>query len=169
MSGPTSTTGARPPLKIRRAADIDAALRKYPTRRSAVMDILYMVQEDDGWVSPAAMEEVAEICHMLPSQVEEMVTFYMMYHRRPVGRHVLAVCGTLPCALCGAAGLLAYLQERLGVGIDEITPDGLFTIKRVECLGACSEAPLMLVNRTLACRLTRQRVDEWIERCRRGT
>lgn len=155
-------------LKERRALEIEAIMKKYPTRRSGVMDVLYFVQEEHGWIPPDTMPEVAEICGMEPSEVMEMVSFYTLYHRHPVGKNVFWVCGTLPCALCGADGLMDYLREKLGVGIDEVTPDGLFTIKRIECLGACSEAPLMLVNKKIATKLTRAKVDEIVARCRQG-
>ncbi|MBI3737197.1 NAD(P)H-dependent oxidoreductase subunit E, partial [Candidatus Sumerlaeota bacterium] len=114
------------PLKERRAAEIEAIMKKYPIRRSGVMDVLYLVQKDEGWISPAAMTEVAEICSMEETEVMEMVSFYTMYHRGPVGKNVFWVCGTLPCALCGSDGLMAYLKEKLGVGLNEVTPDGLF-------------------------------------------
>lgn len=146
-----------------RSADIDAVMKKYPDRRSGVMGVLWIAQEERGWISPDTMEEVAGICDIQPSEVMELVTFYTMYHRRPVGKYVLGVCGTMPCALCGAEGLLSYLKGKLGVDLEQTTPDGLFTIKKMECLGACSEAPLMLVNKTLAINLTRKRVDELIE------
>ena len=155
-------------LAERRADEIEAIMSKYPTRRSGVMAVLWMVQDEQGWVSSEAMEVTADICKIHPSEVMEMVTFYTMYHRKPVGQYVLNVCGTLPCALCGAEGLLGYLKETLGIGLNETTEDGLFTIKEAECLGACSEAPLMQVNQKMALKLTRQNVDEIIARCRRG-
>lgn len=158
----------RAPLAELKAKEIEAVMAKYPRPRSAVMALLYFVQELDGHITPPAIEEVAEICGMLPSEVSEVVTFYTLYHREPVGKNVMWVCGTLPCALCGADGLFDYLKEKLGVGLNEVTPDGLFTIKRIECLGACSEAPLMLVNETMATKLTRAKVDEMIERIRNG-
>ena len=170
MSAPTIST-EKPDLATfaeRRAIEIEKIMSKYPSRRSGVMAVLWLMQEDQGWISPEAMGAVAEICAIQPAEVMEMVTFYTMYHRWPVGQYVLGVCGTLPCALCGADGLLDYLKDKLGVGLDEVTPDGLFTIRKMECLGACSEAPLMLVNRRMALKLTRSNVDEIIERCRNG-
>lgn len=156
------------PLKERRKAEIDAIMAKYPVKRSGVMALLHLVQGDEGWISPEAMAEIAEICQMQPSEVMEMVSFYTMYHRRPVGKYVLWVCGTLPCALCGSDGLIDYLKRQTGAGMDEVSPDGVFTIKRAECLGACSEAPLMLVNDKMEIRLTRAKVDEILRLCRAG-
>jgi NADH-quinone oxidoreductase subunit E len=158
----------RKPLAERKAAEIEAIMKKYPSRRSAVMPVLFLVQEEDGWISDQALHEVAEICGIHPSEVEEVTSFYTMYHREPVGKYVMWLCGTLPCALCGADGLIKYLEETLGVGMDEVTPDGLFTLKHMECLGACSEAPLLLINNTMQTKLTRAKVDELIARCRKG-
>jgi NADH-quinone oxidoreductase subunit E len=164
--GKTRPGASRAPLAERKSAQIEAIMGKYPVRRSGVMDLLWLVQEEEGWISPESMAEVAEVCGIQPSEVMEMVTFYTMYHRQPVGRFVLGVCATLPCALCGAEGLLDYLKEKLGAGLEERTPDGVFTLRRVECLGACSEAPLMLVNKKLATRLTRAKVDQILQSCR---
>jgi NADH-quinone oxidoreductase subunit E len=155
-------------LRERKAIEIEAIMKKYPIRRSGVMDVMYLVQDEDGWISPEMMTEIAEVCSMQPSEVMEMASFYTMYHREPVGKNVFWVCGTLPCALCGADGLFDYLKEKLGADVDEVTEDGLFTVKRIECLGACSEAPLMLVNDRMATKLTRAKVDEIIEKCKKG-
>lgn len=156
------------PFAERHAAEIAKVMAKYPVRRSGVMSLLYIAQKDYGWVPPEVMPEIAELCEMQPSEVLEMVSFYTMYHRQPVGKNVFWVCGTLPCALCGADGLFDYLKEKLGADVNEITADGLFTVKRAECLGACSEAPLMLVNETMHIKLTRKKVDQIIEACRKG-
>lgn len=166
MSAPTTTptTG----IRERHSGAIEKIMSKYPIRRSGVMDVLYLVQDEQGWISPDVMPEIAEICDMEPSEVMEMVSFYTMYHRKPVGKHVLWVCGTLPCALCGSDGLMKYLQEKLGCGMDTVSPDGNFTIKRAECLGACSEAPLLLVDGQMQTHLTRAKVDDMIERLKSG-
>ncbi len=163
VQNPPAPSAPTSPLKVRKAAEIKKIMARYPIRRSGVMDVLYLVQSEAGWIPPEAMAEVAEICEMTTAEVMEMVSFYTMYQRQPVGKHVFWVCGTLPCALCGSDGLMKYLKEKLGVGMDERTPDGLFTIKRAECLGACSEAPLMLVNDKMETKLTRAKVDAIIE------
>ena len=105
------------------------------------------------------MEDVSRLTGRTLTQVEEVVTFYTMYFRQPVGKYVIGVCPTLPCALHGAEGLMAYLKEKLGVDLYETTPDKKFTLIEYECLGACSEAPLMMINETLYTRLTREKVD----------
>ena len=114
MSARTATRTR--PLKVRKALEIESIMKKYPRRRSGVMAVLWLVQNEEGWISPAAMEEIAEICEMQPSEVMEMVSFYTMYHPEPVGKTVLGVCNTLPCALCGSDGLIDYLKEKLGIG-----------------------------------------------------
>lgn len=156
------------PLYERHREAIDALRRKYPTRRSLLLPILWLIQEEDGWISRETMDQAAEICEITTAEVMEVVSFYQMYNRSPVGKYVLGICGTLPCALCGADGLYDYLNEKLGIGWNETTDDGLFTIQRRECLGACSEAPVMLVNQGIEIKLTRARVDQILEECRQG-
>ena len=147
---------------------IDALAKNYPDRRSMLLPVLWMIQEEDGWISEDIMSEAAEICNCTTAQVVEVVSFYVMYNREPVGKYLLGICATLPCALCGSDGLFDYLQEKLGIGWDETTEDGLFTIQRRECLGACSEAPVMLVNTPLESKLTRVMVDRILGECRVG-
>jgi len=155
-------------LYVRHKDRVDVLMKKYPTRRAALLMILWIIQEEDGWISPEIMVQAAELCECTPAQVNEVVSFYQMYNRKPVGKYVLGICGTLPCALCGADGLYEYLSEKLGIGYGEVSEDGLFTIQRRECLGACSESPVMLVNRKLETRLTREKVDAILEECRSG-
>ena len=155
-------------LYRRHQARIDRIMAKFPLRRSGLMPILWIIQEEDGWISPQAMIEAAELCGVTPAEVLEVASFYQMYHRAPVGRYILGICATLPCALAGADGMYEYLREKLGIGWGETTPDGMFTIERRECLGACSEAPLMLVNTVLETKLTREKVDRILEECRAG-
>ncbi|MEN6626922.1 MAG: NAD(P)H-dependent oxidoreductase subunit E [Candidatus Sumerlaeia bacterium] len=155
-------------LYLRRRADIDPVLARYPRRQSALMPVLWLIQEEDGYVSDELAVRAAEICGCTPAEVYEVLSFYQMYHREPVGKYVLGICATLPCALKAADGLYAYLSEKLGIEWAETTKDGLFTIERRECLGACSEAPVMLVNQELETRLTREKVDRILDECRQG-
>ena len=155
-------------LYARHREALDRLFEKFPNRRSALMPILWIIQEEDGWISPELMEEAARICECTPAEALDVASFYQMYNRRPVGKFVLGVCGTLPCALCGSDGLYDYLKEKLGIGWNETTTDGQFTIQRRECLGACSEAPVMLVNDALEIKLTRAKVDQILEECRAG-
>ena len=155
-------------LCVRHKDRIEALMKKYPTRQSALLMVLWIVQEEDGWISPEIITEVAGICECTTAEVNEVVSFYQMYNRKPVGKFVLGVCGTLPCALCGADGLYEYLSEKLDIQYGEVSEDGLFTIQRRECLGACSESPVMLVNRKLETRLTRAKIDAILDECRSG-
>jgi NADH-quinone oxidoreductase subunit E len=145
--------------------EIEKIMARYPTRRSGMIPVLWLVQRKMGYVPDWTYPEIGECVGAHPTEVSEAVSFYTMFHRQPVGKYVLQVCRTLPCALCGGLGLSGYLQEKLGVGLDETTEDGLFTIQEVECLGACSEAPLMLVNEKLETRLTHEKVDAILARC----
>ena len=147
---------------------IDKLAANYPTRRSLLLPVLWLIQEEDGWISRECMEDAAEICECTAAEVLEVASFYQMYNRTPVGKYVLGICGTLPCALCAADGLYEYLKEKLGIGWDGTTEDGLFTIQRRECLGACSEAPVMLVNQKIEVKLTRAKVDAILEECKGG-
>jgi NADH-quinone oxidoreductase subunit E len=127
---------------------IDRELAKYPPdrRESAVMAALAIAQDEKGPLTPELMAFVAEYLRMPPVAVEEVATFYTMYDLAPVGKYKLCVCTNLPCALRGATEAVAHLQKKLGIGLNETTPDGQFTLKEGECFGACGDAPVMLVN-----------------------
>jgi NADH-quinone oxidoreductase subunit E len=127
---------------------IDRELAKYPPdrRESAVMAALAIAQDEKGPLTPELMAFVAEYLRMPPVAVEEVATFYTMYDLAPVGKYKLCVCTNLPCALRGATEAVAHLQKKLGIGLNETTPDGRFTLKEGECFGACGDAPVMLVN-----------------------
>jgi NADH-quinone oxidoreductase subunit E len=132
---------------------IDRELAKFPAdqRQSAVMAALAIAQAEQGWVSPEVIEDVAKYIGMPPIAVHEVATFYNMYDTRPPGKFKLAVCTCLPCALRDGAKAGEYLKSRLGIDYNETTPDGLFTLKESECLGACGDAPVMLVNNARMC------------------
>jgi len=129
-------------------AKIDREIAKYPAehRASAVMAALAIAQDEHGWVSKEVVEAVAEVLGMAPIAVYEVATFYAMYDTAPVGRHKITVCTNLPCALSGGNRAAKHLQEKLGIGFNETTPDGRFTLKEGECMGACGDAPVLLVN-----------------------
>jgi len=141
--------------------EIEQLCARYPSRRSALLMVLWMVQQKHGWVPQEAMKEVAEIIGVTAAEVYEVVSFYTMYHQHPVGRHHLAVCQTLACGICGADEAIEYIREKYN--FDEgknISPDGRFSIERVECIGACAEAPAMLVGEELYGNLTPERIVE---------
>jgi NADH-quinone oxidoreductase subunit E/NADH dehydrogenase (ubiquinone) flavoprotein 2 len=123
-------------------------IAKYPVGRqqSAVMPLLDLAQRQNGWVSRAVIEAVAEMLEMAPIRVHEVVTFYTMYNQQPVGKFHVQVCTNLPCMLRGSDDVAAAAKAVLGVGFGETTADGLFTLSEVECLGACCNAPMMQIN-----------------------
>ncbi len=129
-------------------AKIDRALAKYPPnqRQSAVMAALTIAQDEKGWLSTETMDFVAAYLGMPPVAVYEVASFYGMYDLRPVGRNKITICTNLPCALSGAVDAAEHLKRRLGIGFGETTPDGAFTLKEGECLGACGDAPVCLHN-----------------------
>jgi NADH-quinone oxidoreductase subunit E len=127
---------------------IDREIAKYPPERkqSAVMSALIIAQEEKGWLSSETMDYVAKYLGMPPVQVYEVATFYTMYNLKPTGRYKLTLCTCLPCGLQGALAAADHLRGKLGIGFNETTADGRFTLKEGECMGACAMAPVLLVN-----------------------
>lgn len=132
---------------------IDTELAKYPAdqRRSAIMSALRIAQSELGWLQPEIIEEVADYIGIPPAQALEVATFYNMYNLKPVGKYKLTVCTNLPCALRGGVNAGEYLQKRLGIRYGETTADGKYTLVEGECMGACGDAPVMLVNNHKMC------------------
>ena len=146
-------------------ARIDREIAKYPPgqRQSAVMSALAIAQRELGWLSNETMDEVAGILGMPPVAVYEVATFYTMYDLKPTGRFKLAICTNLPCALSGATAAAEHLKSKLGIGFGETTPDGRFTLKEGECMGACGDAPVVIVNdREMRCAMTPDAIDKLI-------
>jgi NADH-quinone oxidoreductase E subunit len=139
-----------PPFEFtpERRARLDELLTKYPPdrKRSAVLAALYLVQEQQGYVTGNGMRHVAGILDMTPADVEDVTTYYVMFFREPVGRYVLQVCRTLSCALNGAERVTEALAEKLGIRPGETDASGMFTLLEFECLGACDRAPVVMVN-----------------------
>lgn len=132
---------------------IDREIAKYPAdqKQSAVMASLAIAQEEQGWLSSAAIEFVADYLGMAPMAAYEVASFYNMYDLSPVGKYKLTVCTNLPCMLSGGVDAGEYLKKKLGVGFNETTADGKITLKEGECMGACGDAPVMLVNNRQMC------------------
>jgi NADH-quinone oxidoreductase subunit E len=148
------------PVLAHRREEIDRLIAKYPSRRSALLPVLWMVQEQEGWISQESMREVADVIHCTPAEVYEVVSFYTMYNQKPTGRHHIQFCHTLSCAICGAAEAVEYIRNKYGFSNGKwISDDGRFSLVEVECIGACSEAPAMLVGETLYGDLTPERID----------
>jgi NADH-quinone oxidoreductase E subunit len=139
-----------PPFALtpERRAQLDDILLKYPPdrKRSAVLAALYLVQEQQGYLTGNAMRHIAPIVDLTPAEVEDVATYYVMFFREPVGTYVLQVCRTLSCALNGAERLTEALSEKLGIGVGETDASGMFTLLEFECLGACDRAPVVMVN-----------------------
>ena len=127
---------------------IDREIAKYPADRksSAVMSALVIAQDEKGWLSSETMDFVAQYLGMAPVAVYEVATFYSMYNLKPTGKYKITLCTCLPCGLQGALDAADHLREKLGIGFSETTPDGHFTLKEGECMGACAMAPVLLVN-----------------------
>jgi NADH-quinone oxidoreductase subunit E len=149
---------------------VNEIIARYPEgkQKSALIPVLHLAQEEWGWLSAEAMDYVAELLHIKSVEVYEVATFYSMYHLKPVGKHVFEVCQTGPCMLRGSDEIIAYIKEKLEIGIGETTEDGLFTLKTVECLGACGYAPMMQMGKFYKEHLTKEKVDQIIEECRRN-
>jgi NADH-quinone oxidoreductase subunit E len=145
---------------------IQEYVSKYPQARSALLPALHVAQNELGWLPKQAMEEVAELLDLDWDQVEEVASFYTMYYKEPVGTYVLEVCKTVPCAYMGADEIIDYISGRLGIQPGETTPDGMFTLFRVECLAACHRAPVMQVNHRYYQDLTPDKVDSLLEAAR---
>src|SRR5687767_14928665 len=144
----------------------DREVAKYPAdqRQSAVMACLTIVQKHEGYVSLDSEKEVAEYLGMPPIAVHEVTTFYNMYNQRPVGKYKLNVCTNLPCQLRDGARALRHLEHRLGIKMGETTSDGMFTLQQSECLGACADSPVMLVNdRTMCSFMSPDKLDQLVD------
>ena len=131
-----------------RRQQLDELLTKYPPdrKRSAVLAALYLVQEQQGYVSANGMRHIAPILDMTPAEVEDVATYYVMFFKEPIGKYVVQVCRTLSCALSGAERVTEALSEKLGIQVGETDAAGTFTLQEFECLGACDRAPVVMVN-----------------------
>lgn len=137
----------------------DEVISHYPSRRAAVMSIMHLVQEENGYLPYQALEEIGELLGIAPSAVLDTATFYEEYFLEPHGKYVIWVCQSLSCELMNHTALLEHLQKKLGIEIGQTTEDGKFTLEIVECLGACGAAPVALINHKLHEHLTVENVD----------
>lgn len=160
MNAPTVLPAMLSPAAL---AKIDQAVAKYPPteKQSAVMAALTIAQDEKGWLATETMDFVAQYLGMPPVAVYEVATFYTMYNMKPVGKHKLTICTNLPCALQGATVAAEHLKNKLGIGFNETTADGLFTLKEGECMGACGDAPVMLQNnKRMLCAMSPEKIDQ---------
>ncbi len=133
-------------LRDKYGPEIDAVLARYAQRRSAVLPLLYIAQDEYGHLTDAAIREVAGILELPPTDVFEVVGFYSLYYSKPVGTWVLQVCDDVPCCFLGAEDLVHRLEQKLGIQVDQTTADGMFTLQRVKCLADCDRAPMLQAN-----------------------
>lgn len=153
------------PLQLEKVEELKS---RYPEgkHKSALLAVLHMAQEEHGgWLDVESMDYVAQVLDLKPIEVYEVASFYTMYNLQPVGKYIFEVCQTGPCMLKGSDDIINYIQEKLGIGPNETTPDGMFTLKIVECLGACGYAPMMQLGKTYREHLTPEKIDEIVEEC----
>ena len=150
-------------------AEVQRIINFYPEgkQKSAVIPVLHLAQQEfGGWLSAETMDYVASLLQLAPIEVYEVATFYSMYNLKPVGRYMFEVCQTGPCMLNGSDDIIKYIYDKLGIKPGETTSDGMFTLKTVECLGACGYAPMMQMGKNYREHLTKEKVDTVIEECK---
>lgn len=141
--------------------EIEAYIKEQcPNRRGACIEAMKIVQRHLGWLSDESIQDIAEFLDMTPEDLDGVATFYNHLFRKPVGRHVIWICGSVSCWIMGYEGILEHLQSRLGVKVGETTLDGRFTLLPIQCLGACDHAPALLIDNNLHEDLTPQKFDE---------
>lgn len=149
--------------------EVNRIINFYPEgkQKSAVIPVLHLAQQEfGGWLSTETMDYVASILNLKPIEVYEVATFYSMYNLKPVGKYMFEVCQTGPCMINGSDDIIRYIYEKLGIKPGETTDDGMFTLKTVECLGACGYAPMMQLGKNYREHLTKEKVDAIIAECR---
>lgn len=148
---------------------VSEIINRYPAgkQKSALLPVLHVAQQEfGGWLDVPVMDYVATLLQIDPIEVYEVASFYSMYNLKPVGKYMFEVCQTGPCMLNGSDNIIDYIKEKLNIGIGETTADGMFTLKTVECLGACGYAPMMQLGKNYREHLTKEKVDAIIEECR---
>jgi NADH-quinone oxidoreductase E subunit len=143
---------------------LDEIITHYPVKRSAILPALYIAQEEHGYVTDEDVKYLAQRLDMRVNEVEEVVTFYTMYSRKPVGKYKLQVCRTVSCQLAGAEEITEHIEHKLGCGVNQTTADGKFTLQEVECLGYCDLAPVLQVNFDYHEQISTSSVDEIISK-----
>jgi len=152
--------------KLNKVSEI---IQRYPEgkQKSALLPILHLAQDEfGGWLDTPVMDYVATLLNIEPIEVYEVASFYSMYNLKPVGKYLFEVCQTGPCMINGSDEIIGYIKTKLNIGVGETTADGLFTLKTVECLGACGYAPMMQLGKTYREHLTKEKVDAIVAECR---
>ena len=156
-------------FSVEKLNKVSEIIARYPQgkQKSALIPILHLAQDEfSGWLDTPVMDYVAGLLSIEPIEVYEVASFYSMYNLKPVGKYLFEVCQTGPCMLNGSDNIIDYIKQKLNIGVGETTTDGLFTLKTVECLGACGYAPMMQLGKTYREHLTKDKVDEIIAECR---
>ena len=149
--------------------EVEQIIARYPKgkQKSALLPVLHLAQDQfGGWLDTPVMDYVASLLAIEPIEVYEVASFYSMYNLKPVGKYIFEVCQTGPCMLNGSDQIIDYIKQKLNIGAGETTTDGMFTLKTVECLGACGYAPMMQLGKTYREHLTKEKVDSIVEECR---
>src|SRR5690242_7770238 len=150
---------------------VNELISHYPEgkQKSALIGVLHIAQDEFGWLDVNTMDYVASLLHLQPIEVYEVASFYTMFNLKPVGRYVFEVCQTGPCMLKGSDNIIEYIKKKLDINVGETTKDGMFTLKTVECLGACGYAPMMQLGKYYREHLTPEKVDQIIDECRKNS
>ncbi|MGB0124970.1 MAG: NADH-quinone oxidoreductase subunit NuoE [Silvibacterium sp.] len=146
--------------------EIEAELKRYPTRQAVCIDAMKIVQRHRGWVSDENIRDIGELLEMSPADLDGVATFYNLIFRKPVGRHVVMLCDSVSCWIMGYERMREHLTSRLGIQFGETTPDNRFTLLPIVCLGACDHAPAMIVNNNLHGDLDPNKIDKLLEECK---
>ena len=151
-------------------AKVQEIIARYPDgkQKSALLPVLHLAQEEFGWLSSDTMDYVASLLSIEPIEVYEVATFYSMYNLQPVGRYTFEVCQTGPCMIKGSDDIISYIEQKLNIKPGQTTEDGMFTLKTVECLGACGYAPMMQMGKFYKEHLTKEKIDAIIDECRKN-
>jgi NADH-quinone oxidoreductase subunit E len=141
----------------------EETVARYPQKEAAMLPVLYLAQEEFGYIGPEAIDYVAKLMGQAPARVRGVVSFYTMYNQKPIGRHHIQVCRTLPCALRGAEKVTTFLGQKLGIKPGQTTEDGRFTLSEVECLASCGTGPMMQVNDDFYENLTEEKINQILD------
>lgn len=141
-------------------SEIEQELKHCPSRRAGCIEALKIVQRYRGWISDEALSDIALLLDMTPAELDQVATFYNLIFRQPVGKHVILVCDSVCCWLTGQETVLEYLKQKLGIGLGQTTPDGMFTLLPTVCLGHCEQAPVMMLDGEIIGNLTEKKIDE---------
>jgi len=138
---------------------IRGIIDSYPDKEAALLPVLHLVQREFGYIPESEEKSVAELLNISPVRVKEVISFYTMFNRKPVGKYHIQVCSNISCSLLGSDSLISYLTDKLGIGVGETTSDKKFTLSTVQCLGACEQAPCMMINFNYYGKLDKNKID----------